>query len=128
VTGEVPDTWPYVSGAQVVVAPLLAPGGTRHKILEGLLAARPVVATPQAADGLEDLAGDGVVLAETPERFAAAIVDLAGDADRARELGRRGRQAVIDRYSWDASMAKLLDLYRSELGLGVSPDGAPSTG
>ena len=58
VTGEVPDTWPYVSRASVVLAPLLTPGGTRHKILEGLLAERPVVATPEAADGLEDLAGE----------------------------------------------------------------------
>lgn len=118
VTGEVPDTWPYVSEASVVLAPLLAPGGTRHKILEGLLAARPVVATPQAADGFEDLVGHGLVLAEGPEAFAQAVTEVASDETRAVELGRMGRSAVIERYDWRTSIDRLLDLYDIELGLG----------
>jgi glycosyltransferase involved in cell wall biosynthesis len=117
VTGEVPDTWPYVSNASVVLAPLLAPGGTRHKILEGLLAERPVVATPEAADGLEDLAGEGLVLAPDAEAFAAEVVALAHDRERAAQLGKAGRRAVVERYSWDASCRKLLTLYEDRLGL-----------
>ena len=117
VTGEVPDTWPYVSRASVVLAPLLAPGGTRHKILEGLLAERPVVATPAAADGLEDLSGDGLVLAPDPSSFARAVVELSEDPLAAARLGRAGRQAVVERYSWEASCRRLLDLYEERLGL-----------
>jgi glycosyltransferase involved in cell wall biosynthesis len=117
VTGEVDDTWPYVSNASVILAPLLAPGGTRHKILEGLLASRPVVATPAAADGLDDLAGRGVVLAGDPQSFADAVVALSEDRQRAATLGAEGRRAVIADYSWDASLSRLLSLYDSELGL-----------
>ena len=117
VTGEVPDTWPYVARSSVVLAPLLAPGGTRHKILEGLLAERPVVATPEAADGLEDLAGDGLVLASGPEQFAAEVVALAEDRAQAVELGRMGRRAVIDRYDWRRSAERLLGLYETYLGV-----------
>jgi polysaccharide biosynthesis protein PslH len=117
VTGEVPDTWPYVARASVVLAPLLAPGGTRHKILEGLLAARPVVATPQAADGLEDLEGRGLVLAADPASFAREVLDLADDPDRASALGRTGRQAVIDGYAWERIGQRLLDLYDEFLGM-----------
>jgi len=117
VTGEVPDTWPYVCGAGVVAAPLLAPGGTRHKILEGALAGRPVVATRAAADGLEDLAGQGIHLVDDPQGFADAIVALAGAPDVAAASGRMGREAVLRHYAWSASKQKLLDLYASELGI-----------
>ena len=102
--------------ASVVLAPLLTPGGTRHKILEGLLAERPVVATPEAADGLEDLAGDGLVLAADAASFARSVVELSEDPARAAELGRAGRRAVVERYSWDASCRRLLDLYASAPG------------
>ena len=117
VTGEVPDTWPYVSNAAVVLAPLLAPGGTRHKILEGLLAARPVVATPEAADGLEDLAGRGMVLAPDARSFADAVIRYAGDPASAAADGRAGREAVIAGYDWKASCGRLLELYETELGV-----------
>lgn len=117
VTGEVPDTWPYVSRACAVLAPLLAPGGTRHKILEGLLAARPVVATPEAADGLEDLADRGMVLAGDPRAFADAILAYSRDLERAAADGRTGRDAVVAGYDWKVSCGRLLDLYESELGL-----------
>ena len=117
VTGEVADTWPYVSRAAVVLAPLLTPGGTRHKILEGLLAERCVVATPQAADGLSDLAGSGLVLADSPDAFARSIVELAENPAKAAQLGREGRSAVIQRYSWEASCTKMLQLYETHLGV-----------
>jgi glycosyltransferase involved in cell wall biosynthesis len=117
VTGEVPDTWPHVSAASVVLAPLLAPGGTRHKILEGLLAARPVVATPEAADGLEDLEGHGLILADGPAAFAKAVDELQQDPVRAAELGRTGRVAVVAGYEWRRSYDTLLGVYETELGL-----------
>ena len=117
VTGEVPDTWPHVSAASVVLAPLLAPGGTRHKILEGLLAARPVVATPEAADGLEDLEGNGLVLADGPAAFAKAVDELQREPARAAEVGRAGRIAVVAGYEWRRSYDTLLRLYETELGL-----------
>jgi glycosyltransferase involved in cell wall biosynthesis len=117
VSADVPDTMPYVAGAAVVVAPLLSPGGTRLKILEGLLAERPVVATPEAADGLEDLQGHGLVLESDPKAFAASIMSIAADPDRAAEMGRAGRLAVVERYSWDEAGARMLDLYETHLGL-----------
>ena len=76
-----------------------------------------MVATPAAADGLEDLAGEGLVLAPDPPSFARAVIELSEDPERAGHLGRAGRQAVVDRYSWEASCRRLLDLYEERLGL-----------
>ncbi len=117
VTGEVPDPWPYVAGASVVMAPLLSPGGTRLKILEGLLAERPVVATPGGASGLEDLQGEGLVIADGPRAFADAVMELSRDPERAAELGRAGRRALLERYDWERIGDRLLELYDTRLGL-----------
>jgi hypothetical protein len=51
-TGPVEDAFYEISQALLVVAPLRAGSGTRIKILEAWAAARPVVATPLAAEGL----------------------------------------------------------------------------
>ena len=61
VTGPLPDAGAEIAQACIVVAPLRAGSGTRIKILEAWAAARCVVATPLAAEGLA--AEDGVNIA-----------------------------------------------------------------
>ena len=100
---------PYLARARVATAPLRAGGGSRLKILEALDAGRPVVATTIGAEGLEDLVGSGVVLADTPAAMAAKILELLRDRARAERLGRAGHAAVQERYSWDVTLRPLLD-------------------
>jgi glycosyltransferase involved in cell wall biosynthesis len=114
VTGTVPDVQPYLQRASVAVAPLRAGGGTRLKILEALGAGRPVVATTVGAEGLEDLVGHGVLIADEPAAMASAVADLLQDPDRAEALGQQGCAAVRARYSWDATLAPLLDAARGD--------------
>jgi polysaccharide biosynthesis protein PslH len=108
VTGTVPDVRPFLARAQVAVAPLLSGGGTRLKVLEALDAGRPVVATGVGVEGLEDLIGRGVVVADTPEQMSTTLCDLLADSGRAQTLGAQGRATVADRYAWDATLAPLL--------------------
>jgi glycosyltransferase involved in cell wall biosynthesis len=108
VTGTVPDVRPFLAQAKVAVAPLLSGGGTRLKVLEALDAGRPVVATRIGVEGLEDLVGRGVVVADTAESMSAAICDLLADDSRIKELGAQGRRAVAERYAWDVTLEPLL--------------------
>ena len=108
VTGTVPDLDPWYARTRLSVAPLLAGGGSRLKILESLAAARPVVATSIGAEGLEDLIGRGVVVADDPARMAAVLVDMLGDAAGSAELGRQGADAVAADHSWAAAVRPLL--------------------
>ena len=87
VSGTVSDVRPYLAQARVAVAPLRSGGGTRLKILEALDAGRPVVATSVAVDGLEDLIGEGVVVADD-----AGVDDRRGERPARRPRpGRRAR-------------------------------------
>ncbi|WP_369140775.1 glycosyltransferase [Modestobacter versicolor] len=107
VTGTVPDLEPWYARTRVCVAPLLAGGGSRLKILEALAAGRPVVATTIGAEGLEDLVGRGVVVADDPDEMAQALAELLADPERAAELGRAGVAAVAADHSWSAAVRPL---------------------
>lgn len=110
VTGTVPSVEPYLTRSRVALAPLRAGGGSRLKILEALGAGRPVVATTVGAEGLEDLVGAGVVVADAPGAMATAIAALAGDPVRATSLGAQGHEAVVARYGWDRTLEPLLQV------------------
>jgi glycosyltransferase involved in cell wall biosynthesis len=108
VSGTVSDVRPYLAQARVAVAPLRSGGGTRLKILEALDAGRPVVATSVAVDGLEDLIGEGVVVADDPGSMIEAVSGLLEDPERASALGLAGHHAVAARHTWDVALAPLL--------------------
>jgi glycosyltransferase involved in cell wall biosynthesis len=108
VTGTVPDMRPYLARARVAVAPLLAGGGTRLKILEALDAGRAVVSTVVGVEGLHQLIGHGVEVADDAASMAASVSSLLADPGRASALGTRGHDAVARHFSWDAVLAPLL--------------------
>jgi polysaccharide biosynthesis protein PslH len=112
VSGTVADVNPYLERSRVVVAPLRAGGGTRLKIMEALDVGRPVVATSLGCEGMEDLVGHGVVVADAAAELAAAIADLLLDPVRAAALGWAGHDAVKARHSWDTALAPLMEAVR----------------
>jgi polysaccharide biosynthesis protein PslH len=109
VTGTVDDVRPYLARTAVSVAPLRSGGGTRLKLLESLGVERPVVSTTIGADGLEDLVGRGVVVADDAQGIADALVDLLKQPEKAADMGRAGHDAVASDHSWDGALAPLLE-------------------
>jgi polysaccharide biosynthesis protein PslH len=107
VTGAVSDAFAEIAGASVVIAPLRAGSGTRIKILEAWAAARPVVATPLAAEGLETEDGRNIVLADNPPAFANAILRLLAEPGERRRLGSNGRHTFEQHYTWEAAWRML---------------------
>jgi glycosyltransferase involved in cell wall biosynthesis len=94
--------------ARVVVAPLLAGGGTKVKVIEGMAAARPVVTTSIGAEGIPP--SPGLIAEDQPERMAAAVVRLLTDRREASRLGAQNRAAVASlRWEaiWDSAVARL---------------------
>jgi glycosyltransferase involved in cell wall biosynthesis len=109
VSGTVDDVRPYLAQTAVAVAPLRSGGGTRLKILEALGGGRPVVATSAGVDGLEDLVGRGVVVADDAAGIARALVDLLKAPQKAADMGKEGHDAVAADHSWDGALAPLLE-------------------
>ena len=51
-----------------------------------------------------------------PEAVENAVVQLLEDEPRRREMGARGRQAVMTRYNWEVEGEKLVRFYRELMG------------
>ena len=122
VTGAVPDVRPYLAQAAVVVAPLRIARGVQNKVLEGMAAARPVVATPQALDGIAASIGRDLLVGETAAEFAQAVSDvLTGRASLG--LGASARAFVLAHHQW-AVQLRALDRLIGEDVAGASAEAA----
>lgn len=110
VTGEVPDTRPWLAAASAVVAPLTVARGVQNKLLEAMAMARPVVASRSAAQGIDAANGTHLLVADGPAATAQAVATLMHDPQGGEALGQAARQRMIDRYSWDATLAPLADI------------------
>ncbi len=106
VTGRVPDVRPYIAHAKAVVAPLRVARGVQNKVLEAMAMARPVIASSDAATGIDAEIGAELLLADRPENFAEAIYKVV-TSEEGERIGRRARERVIAGYSWSASLALL---------------------
>ncbi|HEY3825460.1 MAG TPA: glycosyltransferase family 4 protein [Bryobacteraceae bacterium] len=107
VTGPVEDAQAEIAQAMIVVAPLRAGSGTRLKIIEAWAAARCVVATPLAAEGLAAVDGVNIALAADATTFAETVFRLMEDPAARQRLGTAGRRIFEDNYSWEAVWKRL---------------------
>lgn len=100
--GYVPDLAGLYAQTRIVLCPLLSGGGTRIKIIEAALQARPVVSTAIGAEGLA-LRPDRheIVIADEPDTFADQIVALLEQPARAEAMGRAAREAALGLYGED---------------------------
>jgi polysaccharide biosynthesis protein PslH len=107
VTGSVPDVRPHVRGAALTIAPLKIARGTQNKILESLAMGVPVVASSQAAGGVDAVPGRELLVADRPAELARLILEVLGSPERRAELSGAGRQRMLQQHDWSASMRRL---------------------
>ena len=110
VTGEVADTRDWLNAADVVVAPLKLARGIQNKVLEAMAMAKPVVASSAAALGIDAVVGRDLIVADTAVEQAAEVLKLLSDKKRANALGSAARTRMVERYSWDTTLARLPEL------------------
>jgi sugar transferase (PEP-CTERM/EpsH1 system associated) len=101
-SGTVADIRPYLERGAVCVVPLRSGSGTRIKIFEAMAMRKPVVSTTLGAEGLPVTHGKDIHLADSPEDFARAVVELLADPARRRRLGDGARELVERNHSWAA--------------------------
>lgn len=106
VTGTVEDMRPYLWSGGVSIVPIRIGSGTRLKIYESMAAETAVVSTTIGAEGLEVSSPHNIRIADTPEDFASACVELLTDAEaRARQTAAALR-LVREGFSWETVAAR----------------------
>ena len=112
VTGYVADPTPFYEATGVMVVPLRAGGGMRVKILNALAQGLPIVSTTLGCEGIAVEPGRHLLVADTPEAFAQATLDLLEDKRLASELGDNGRHLIQSTYDYRAACRPLEALYQ----------------
>jgi glycosyltransferase involved in cell wall biosynthesis len=100
-TGMVPDVRPLIANATVSIAPILTGGGSRLKILEAMALRTPVVATSKGAEGLDVQDREHLIIADTPDLFAKAILDLFQQPELREHICENAYRLVRDNYDWE---------------------------
>jgi glycosyltransferase involved in cell wall biosynthesis len=111
------DVLPFLQGAAVFVLPSTIEG-LSNALLEAMAVGLSVVAT--RVGGTQDVVIDGrtglLVPPDDPEALADALAALLTAPERAREMGRRGRDRAVERYALERVACTYRALYLDLVG------------
>ena len=98
--GFVDDIAAYVATSWISLAPIWSGGGTRLKILEAMALRTPVIATSKGAEGIDARPDEHILIADTPEDFAAAVIRLLQEPSLRKKLTDNAYHLVSEKYDW----------------------------
>ena len=84
----------YVA-AEVCIIPLTAGSGLKIKLVEALSHGRACVATSVGVQGVQELRDTAVLVADTPQDFARAVISVLSDAEKRRTMEAEAQRYVI---------------------------------
>ena len=106
--GFVEDLRAALWAHRVFVSPIRYGAGIRIKLLEAAAARCAIVSTTLGAEGLGFRDGVDLLIADTPEDFAAAVRRLLDDDELRRRLGDSAHDRVKQTHDW-ANLARRLE-------------------
>lgn len=112
VTGFVPELDPYFAESGLTVIPVRAGGGMRVRILEAFARAMPVVTTTVGLEGIQAQPGRDVLVADSSEDFASAVIRLLNNEELQDQLSTNGRHLVETKYDWQVTLKDLEKVYQ----------------
>jgi glycosyltransferase involved in cell wall biosynthesis len=125
--------WSYIEASAVCLVPHARNPHTDttipNKIFQYLIRGRPVIVSdcPPLARIAAETGGGLVFKYDDPAALARAMVELYEDEPKRTSMARAGRQAVLDRFTWEKTSGPLIELYR-RLAAGGSDAGGSRGG
>lgn len=109
VTGYVTDVRHYLENADVFVAPLRVARGVQNKVLEAMAAGVPVVARPEAVQGLDGFNGC-LKVEEDNEKFALSIFKIIRAPHKRHKMVNDSKRFILENHSWEENLKKLKEI------------------
>ena len=107
VLGWVEDAAAEIATWSLMVIPIRSGAGTRIKIADTFSRQCPAVSTRLGAYGYDVEDGVQLRLADTPEAFTRACLEVLEDPDGARTMAERAWQEFLEKWTWEAIEPKL---------------------
>ena len=113
--GEVRDARDFVRSKGISIVPLFSGSGMRVKIIESMANGKPVVATSKAAEGLDVVNGENILVADRPDDFRHYVNKLLNDNVLYKKLATGARELVLSKYDNNKISASLIEFYNKHL-------------
>jgi glycosyltransferase involved in cell wall biosynthesis len=101
---------PFYS-VKLSIAPLRYPGGVKGKINQSMAFGVPVVATSLAVEGMNLTDHEDILVADEPEDFAGALIELYESEELWNRLSENGIRETRASYSTDTASKTLEFLF-----------------
>ena len=115
VLGWVEDAAAEIATWSLMVIPIRSGAGTRIKIADTFSRQCPAVSTRLGAYGYDVEDGVQLRLADTPEAFTRACLEVLQDPDGARAMAERAWQEFLEKWTWEAIEPKVWEAARAGL-------------
>lgn len=116
VSGWVPDMRSCYASARIFVAPMQIGTGLQNKLLEAMAMKIPCITSPLAFRALHAREGIEILVAETPGDYAAHVLMLLENPEKADEIAQNGYDFVRKNFSWRSETAKIENLMYTDQG------------
>ena len=113
VSGRLDDIRSAYASAQIFVAPMRLGSGLQNKLLEAMAMGLPCVTTSLANTPLGAVDGQEILVGDTPETLADAIVRLLESQELRDSIAAEGNRFVTAHYSWSSAVEPLKKILES---------------
>lgn len=111
--GQVADSAEFLSKFSIMVVPLLSGSGIRVKIIEGMFLNKAIIATTTAVKGIEANHNEHILIADSPEIFAASVCNLLKSPEIITRIAKEGQKFASDNYDATNLAYKLTQFYKN---------------
>ncbi len=114
VVGEVDNAQDFIKSAGTMIVPILAAGGIRVKIIEGMALKVPIISTSVGAEGIHFENNKHILIGDTPESFAAQMLKT-DDLNLMNEITQNALDLVSRDHNNTSLIQQLLQFYNQLL-------------
>jgi len=113
ILANLPDLREAVCSGAIYVCAIRYGTGLKSKVLEAMAMQMPIVAYhPGSTVGIDCVDGEHLLAATTPQEFAAHVLDLLRNPNKAEEIAKSARKLVCEKYSWESRALVYEELYQ----------------
>lgn len=110
------DDASFFRSSKVFIVPLWIGAGARVKITTAWASKIPIVSTTFGAEGNDAKHGENIMLADEPESFADAVIEILDNPEKGKRIAEAGFATVCSNYTIEHCKDRLVSAYHEIAG------------
>ncbi|MBL56725.1 MAG: hypothetical protein CMP61_06025 [Flavobacteriales bacterium] len=112
--GKVKSAKAFYLSKKIMIVPILSGSGMRIKIIEGMALGKVIISTTIGAEGINCTSGENIIIADSPDNFAQAILHCLKHPEYCEFIGKNARKLIENEYA-NAHISKKMISFFEEL-------------